>query len=71
MVFSEIRKIDKICFCFLLGDFFGMVMAIASLMPVFIVVSFATLIVFRRDLHTVSGRNLGGCLSELYIVDAH
>ncbi|XP_055339904.1 dolichyldiphosphatase 1-like [Paramacrobiotus metropolitanus] len=35
------------------GDSFGMLMAIASLLPVFIVVGFATLILFRRDLHTI------------------
>ncbi|OWA54343.1 putative Dolichyldiphosphatase 1 [Hypsibius exemplaris] len=39
---------------YLEGDLFGMVMAIASLLPIFIVVSFATLIIFRRDLHTMA-----------------
>ena len=36
------------------GDFIGCVLAWCSLLPIFILVSFVTLILFRRDLHTVS-----------------
>ena len=37
----------------LLGDFIGKLLAIASLMPMAIIAGFITLIMFRRDLHTV------------------
>ena len=36
------------------GDLVGYVLAWYSLLPIFILVGFGTLIVFRRDLHTVS-----------------
>jgi hypothetical protein len=36
------------------GDLFGMGLAWLSLLPIFIIVGFITLILFRRDLHTVS-----------------
>lgn len=36
------------------GDLFGKVLAVASLIPLVLVVAFATLILFRRDLHTIS-----------------
>jgi len=36
------------------GDFFGKVLAISSLMPMAIICGFITLILFRRDLHTVT-----------------
>ena len=35
------------------GDFIGKLLAIASLMPMAIIAGFITLIMFRRDLHTV------------------
>lgn len=37
----------------LLGDFFGKLLAIVSLSPLGILSGFVTLIIFRRDLHTV------------------
>jgi len=39
--------------CFV-GDAFGYVLAWCSLLPVFICIVFATLIIFRRDLFTAS-----------------
>ena len=36
------------------GDLLGMVLAWFSLLPIFILIGFTTLILFRRDLHTVS-----------------
>lgn len=36
------------------GSLFGFVLAWCSLTPIFICISFATLILFRRDLHTIS-----------------
>ena len=36
------------------GDLVGYVLAWCSLLPIFLLVSFVTLILFRRDLHTVS-----------------
>ncbi|KAG1682496.1 Dolichyldiphosphatase 1 [Nymphon striatum] len=35
------------------GDWFGKLLALASLSPLVILVSFVTLIIFRRDLHTI------------------
>ncbi|XP_013382252.1 dolichyldiphosphatase 1 [Lingula anatina] len=35
------------------GDIFGFLLACSSLLPVFILGSFFTLIIFRRDLHTI------------------
>lgn len=37
-----------------LGDWFGYLLAWSSLSPIFIGVGLVTLILFRRDLHTVS-----------------
>ncbi|XP_070532410.1 dolichyldiphosphatase 1-like [Ptychodera flava] len=46
------------------GDFFGKIFAWFSLLPVFLLVSFVTLIAFRRELHTITF--FGGLvLSEL------
>ncbi|XP_053138648.1 dolichyldiphosphatase 1 [Hemicordylus capensis] len=42
------------------GDFPGHLLAYVSLSPIFIIVSFVTLIVFKRELHTISF--LGGLL---------
>ena len=39
------------------GDLLGMLLAWFSLLPIFILVGFATLVLFRRDLHTVSHCN--------------
>ena len=36
------------------GDIAGKILAWCSLLPIFIVVGFITLIVFRREIHTVS-----------------
>ncbi|GFR89283.1 dolichyldiphosphatase 1 [Elysia marginata] len=36
------------------GDFLGFLLAWISLLPMIILVSFATLIIFRRDLHTIA-----------------
>ncbi|XP_077986426.1 dolichyldiphosphatase 1-like [Glandiceps talaboti] len=36
------------------GDFIGKIFAYFSLVPVFLLVSFATLIAFRRELHTIT-----------------
>ncbi|RUS79083.1 hypothetical protein EGW08_013136 [Elysia chlorotica] len=36
------------------GDFLGYILAWVSLLPMIILVSFATLIIFRRDLHTIA-----------------
>ncbi|XP_064616151.1 dolichyldiphosphatase 1-like [Liolophura sinensis] len=36
------------------GDFIGFVLAWFSMIPIFLLVSFGTLIIFRRDLHTMS-----------------
>lgn len=36
------------------GDLLGYLLAWCSLAPIFLIVSFVTLIAFRRDLHTVS-----------------
>ncbi|OXA62560.1 dolichyldiphosphatase 1 [Folsomia candida] len=36
------------------GDFFGKVLAISSLMPMALICGFITLILFRRDLHTIT-----------------
>lgn len=38
---------------FVTGDFVGKVLAWCSLLPIFILVGFITLIIFRRELHTV------------------
>ncbi|MGH0141999.1 UNVERIFIED_CONTAM: hypothetical protein FKN15_043241, partial [Acipenser sinensis] len=35
-------------------DFTGQLLAYSSLLPVFILVGFVTLIVFKRELHTIS-----------------
>ena len=37
------------------GDILGKCLAWCSLLPIFVVVGFVTLILFRRELHTVSG----------------
>lgn len=37
-----------------LGDFSGQLLAYLSLGPIFIIVGFVTLIIFKRELHTVS-----------------
>ena len=37
-----------------IGDNVGMLLAWCSLLPIFILVSLFTLVLFRRDLHTVS-----------------
>jgi len=43
-----------LCVCsFLLGDLVGFVMAWFSLLPIFILVGFVTLILFNRNIHTV------------------
>lgn len=39
--------------CCTLGDLVGKLLAYASLTPIIIVVSFLTLIFFKRDIHTV------------------
>ncbi|KAL6441937.1 hypothetical protein ACFW04_002365 [Cataglyphis niger] len=39
------------------GDLFGKLLAVLSLMPFAIIAGFITLILFRRDLHTVSDYN--------------
>ncbi|XP_007442148.2 dolichyldiphosphatase 1 [Python bivittatus] len=45
------------------GDFTGRLLAYLSLSPIFIIVGFITLIVFKRELHTISF--LGGlCFNE-------
>ncbi|KAM3825703.1 dolichyldiphosphatase 1-like isoform 5-T7 [Vipera latastei] len=45
------------------GDFTGRLLAYLSLSPIFIIVGFVTLIVFKRELHTISF--LGGlCFNE-------
>lgn len=36
------------------GDWFGKILAISSMMPLVILTGFITLILFRRDLHTIS-----------------
>lgn len=36
------------------GDVFGQLLAVISLIPFAIITGFITLILFRRDLHTVS-----------------
>lgn len=36
------------------GDWLGKILAITSLIPLMIVVGFVTLVIFRRDLHTIS-----------------
>uniref|UniRef100_A0A8C4PCI9 Uncharacterized protein n=1 Tax=Dromaius novaehollandiae TaxID=8790 RepID=A0A8C4PCI9_DRONO len=36
------------------GDFSGQLLAYLSLGPIFIIVGFVTLIIFKRELHTVS-----------------
>jgi len=36
------------------GDIFGLLFALSSLLPVFVVCSFVTLIVFRREMHTLA-----------------
>lgn len=47
------------CFvCLVSGDWFGKILAYITLSPLVILVSFGTLIIFRRDLHTVSGAAL-------------
>ncbi|KAM3825702.1 uncharacterized protein M6D78_015948 isoform 4-T5 [Vipera latastei] len=46
-----------------MGDFTGRLLAYLSLSPIFIIVGFVTLIVFKRELHTISF--LGGlCFNE-------
>lgn len=40
--------------CFYTGDLTGQVLAYMSLIPIAILVGFVTLIVFKRELHTVS-----------------
>lgn len=42
------------CLFLFSGDFIGYVLAWCSLLPIFSIVGFITLILFRRDLHTVS-----------------
>lgn len=37
-----------------LGDLSGRLLAYLSLSPIFIIVGFVTLIIFKRELHTVS-----------------
>ncbi|XP_023219807.1 dolichyldiphosphatase 1-like [Centruroides sculpturatus] len=36
------------------GEWFGKILAITSLLPLVIIIAFTTLIIFRRDLHTIS-----------------
>ncbi|XP_018426344.1 PREDICTED: dolichyldiphosphatase 1 isoform X2 [Nanorana parkeri] len=36
------------------GDVYGQLLAYLSLLPIFILVSFVTLIIFKRELHTIS-----------------
>lgn len=40
------------------GDVLGFMLAWFSLLPIFILVGFVVLILFHRDLHTVSSRDL-------------
>ncbi len=40
-----------------LGDIIGKGLAWMSLLPIFLVVAFVTLIIFRREIHTVSCLN--------------
>lgn len=49
-------KFKLICFSCLFspGDFSGQLLAYLSLGPIFIIVGFVTLIIFKRELHTVS-----------------
>ena len=46
-------KLQWMCLYFL-DDIIGKILAWSSLAPIFIIVSFITLILFRRELHTVS-----------------
>ena len=46
------------------GDLLGMLLAWFSLLPIFILVGFITLIIFRRDLHTVSVSNSAFAIKE-------
>lgn len=45
------------CLC-VSGDLTGRLLAYTSLLPVAIIVGFVTLIVFKRELHTVSGAHV-------------
>lgn len=36
------------------GDWLGKILAITSLLPLVIIIAFVTLVIFRRDLHTIS-----------------
>ena len=47
-------SIIKYCGPFITGDLTGQVLAYISLLPIAILVGFVTLIVFKRELHTVS-----------------
>ncbi|KMQ97893.1 endophilin-b1 isoform x2 [Lasius niger] len=51
------------------GDLFGKALAVLSLMPFAIIAGFITLILFRRDLHTLTEETLG--TSEKTELDAH
>lgn len=50
----DVYNNDFFSFFFFLGDFFGKVLAVISLVPFAITAGFVALILFRRDLHTVS-----------------
>lgn len=45
---------EPLCALLVTGDIVGKILAWCSLLPIFIVVGFITLIVFRREIHTVS-----------------
>lgn len=49
---------------FVAGDIVGKILAWCSLLPIFIVVGFITLIVFRREIHTVSRYYHGSYASD-------
>ena len=52
--------------CLIAGDLLGMLLAWSSLLPIFILVGFVTLILFHRDLHTVE--SAGDPLPNVFLV---
>lgn len=51
-LFINTSNKTKLFFLFV-GDLIGMLLALISLMPFAVIAGFITLIIFRRDLHTV------------------
>ena len=56
------------CVSFISGDFVGYILAWCSLLPIFSIVGFITLILFRRDLHTVSYLHVFHYFWKIYIL---